>query len=82
MSPLLSDPGRCPSHQATVEHLNRLDARVDDLESEGDTRERRLTILETEISSRSKSIAAVLPIILALLSAAVAIWSALHRSHP
>lgn len=86
MSPLVSNPGSCPAHQASVEHLERIDARIEDLEVEGADRERRLTRLETrletETSGRARMLAALLPIILATVSAAVSIWTALHKVHP
>lgn len=73
------DPDCCPEHAHHCGRMDRTDKRLELLEEGERDHEHRVTILETEASSRAKSLAALLPIILALLSAAVAIWAAIRR---
>jgi hypothetical protein len=73
------DPDSCPEHSAQCGRTTRLEARVEDIETQARDREHRLTVLETEASSRMRSINSAIPIIVALLSAGIAIWAATRK---
>lgn len=66
----------CIEHGMTLEHQG---GELVELKRDSrDTRDRLLK-LETEQNSRTRVFATLLPVLIALLSAAISIWSALRR---
>ncbi len=73
------DPDCCPEHARHCERLDRSDARLEMLEEGERDHEHRITVIEVEGKSWVRAASSVVPIAVALISAAVAVWSATRR---
>ncbi|MFA4972840.1 MAG: hypothetical protein WC683_09520 [bacterium] len=76
------DPESCPEHARHCERLDRCDKRLELVEAGEKDHEHRVTVLETESKSRTKSLNAILPTVVAVLSAIGTVYSLLKGHRP